>query len=119
MADIEKVKQGLRCCGHYDGDYCKACPYTDDEDDCTAGLSQNALSVIEELQAEGELLKEYRWIPKEEQMPDEPGVYLVSGGGKVWLAECAFMMGVKGWCNHANNPMVEAWMPVPRAFVRG
>lgn len=66
MADIEKVKQGLRCCKSCLKSHCEECPHNGEGDtfDCTADLANDALSVIEELQAEIERLqpKVAKWI---------------------------------------------------------
>ena len=60
MVDIEKVKQGLKCWGN--DEKCKAfnCPmfgYIESIPQCRKKVLQDALSVIEELQAENERLK--------------------------------------------------------------
>lgn len=57
MADVEKVKQGLDRCKHGDGKYCFVCPYAKENKKpfppiCNKELCNDALSVIEELQAE-------------------------------------------------------------------
>ena len=59
MADIEKVKQGLKC---HNERYCveiygMSCPYWGLES-CTHELMGDAMSVIEKLQAENERLKD-------------------------------------------------------------
>lgn len=60
MANVEKVKQGLRCCKNSYPKDCKHCPY---EMDCTHHetcdiLVRNALSMIESLQSEIKILSE-------------------------------------------------------------
>lgn len=68
MADIERVKQGLRCCQYASKSQCDDCKYCYDGLveilDCTADLASDALSVIEDLQAEIERLqpKKSKWI---------------------------------------------------------
>ena len=56
MDDAEKAVKGLKCCSPHEGEHCKDCPYND-EFDCTAGMSQDALDLIESQQAEIERLK--------------------------------------------------------------
>ena len=62
-----------------------------------------------------------RWIPVKERLPEKSGNYLVTGKWKsephkIWI--CEFMNGiyVSGWMNHALNPVVEAWMPLPEPY---
>ena len=61
MADVEKVKQGLRCCKHLDCQ--EECPYFTDcnelQDSMFTGIAHDALSVIEGLQAEIEQLNRF------------------------------------------------------------
>lgn len=62
MADIENVKQGLRCCtglGCHHG-----CKYHEEPLECGVRLRKDALSVIEELQEEIERLKaqKQKWL---------------------------------------------------------
>ena len=60
------------------------------------------------------------WIPCKERLPEESGMYIVSGKQKVWV--CKFtrinIAGVKigGWENDARNPVVTAWMPLPEPY---
>lgn len=60
--------------------------------------------------------KEPQWIPCSERMPEKCGLYLVSGGDKVWICELAQMMTVFGWVNNVANPRVTAWMPLPEPY---
>lgn len=58
------------------------------------------------------------WILVSERLPDNSGYYLVTGKyreeeRKYWICECMNMFGLLGWRNSANNPSVEAWMPIP------
>ena len=64
-------------------------------------------------------LMESVWKDIKDELPDKPGYYLVSGGGKVWIAEMMLVGEIKGWANDARNPCVEAWMQLPDAYVRG
>ena len=64
MADIEKVKQGLRCC---DTTNCNDCPFKNEKDEtyplfCKHVLNHDALSVIEQMEQEAKVGK---WIPIE------------------------------------------------------
>lgn len=60
---------------------------------------------------------EQRWIPMSEQPPKESGKYYVSGGGKVWICEYIIIPNfIGGWCNDAENPVVQAWMPRPEPY---
>jgi len=61
-----------------------------------------------------------QWIPCKERLPEESGMYIVSGKRKAWI--CKFIRinvaGVKigGWENDACNPVVTAWMPLPEPY---
>ena len=57
------------------------------------------------------------WISNSDKKPEKAGLYLVSGGGKIWICEFLYL-GEKicGWSNPAMNPMVEAWMPLPKPY---
>ena len=63
-----------------------------------------------------ELLKEQpKWIPVDERLPEEDGFYLVCNRGFLpWIAELKTFMGIRGWCNGANMPVVKMWMPLPK-----
>ena len=57
------------------------------------------------------------WIPCSERLPEESGEYYVSGGDKVWI--CSFLIiptFIGGWCNNVSNPVVEAWMELPKPY---
>ena len=56
------------------------------------------------------------WTLSSKKMPEESGYYLVSGGGKVWICKMFDSGYLKGWCNDARNPVVEAWMPLPTPY---
>ena len=63
MADVEKVKQGLRCIAQIGECDCDHCDYADNGYPsalykCQEKFASDALSVIEELQAENAELKE-------------------------------------------------------------
>lgn len=63
-----------------------------------------------------ELLKEQpKWIQVGERLPEEDGFYLVCNRGFLpWIAELKTFMGIRGWCNGANMPVVKMWMPLPK-----
>ena len=57
------------------------------------------------------------WISVKDKLPDESGLYLVTGQAsgqarEVWICEFACFDYVRGWCNPARRPIVEAWMPI-------
>jgi len=65
------------------------------------------------------LEQEPRWIPISERLPEESGMYLVSGRWKnepyeVWICEFMYLGELKGWANDAKRPIVTAWMPLPK-----
>lgn len=64
-----------------------------------------------------------RWIPVTERLPEEAGQYLVSGkyaneDGEVWICKFARLYNW-GWCNKAERPVVQAWMPFPEPYKGG
>jgi len=85
---IEKVKQGLRCCQYASKSQCDDCKYCYDGLveilDCTADLASDALSVIEELQAEIERLKaqKQKWLQNiaDQQLAVSPTGYETEEG---------------------------------------
>lgn len=80
MPDIEKVKQGLRCCivRHPDDKMrCPECPYRDPTSYCLNRLKNDALEVIETLSAAldtmtGDDCEECKIDGGEEQQGGEP-----------------------------------------------
>ena len=52
MNDIDKVIKGLECCSKCSGDYCRKCPYTDENEGsapvCTVHLAADALALLKE-----------------------------------------------------------------------
>lgn len=57
-----------------------------------------------------------KWIPINETLPSV-GTYLVSGGGKVWIADFKIFNDIMvGFANPAQNPVIEAWMPLPKPY---
>ena len=95
-----------------------------------------AATALEQLQAENDRLKEEvqqtRWIPVEERLPEEEGLYIVCVDGEVkWDAYCMFE-GVERWLCYDGRlnalyidpysskltreppyPRVTHWMPLP------
>ena len=68
-------------------------------------------------------VQEVRWIPVTERLPEERGIYLVSGkwaneDSEVWLCEFVRLYNW-GWCNAADRPVVQAWMPLPEPYKEG
>lgn len=51
MADVEKVVNGLECCGRNNVKYCRDCPYWP-EMDCVEKMAADALGLIAELKAQ-------------------------------------------------------------------
>ena len=63
---------------------------------------------------------EPQWISCSERLPKESGQYYVSGGDEVWI--CDFLIiptFIGGWCNDVVNPVVQAWMPLPKPYKGG
>ena len=57
------------------------------------------------------------WIKNTDRRPEKAGLYLVSGGGKIWICEFLCISEVLcGRSNHARNPIIEAWMPLPKPY---
>lgn len=57
-----------------------------------------------------------RWISVNDELPKVPGSYLVCGDGKRWICDFMSLDSHSGWVNDAENPRVEAWMPLPSPF---
>ena len=77
----------------------------------------DVMELLDSKQAEIERLKEQqpKWIPVDERLPEEDGFYLVCNRGFLpWIAELKTFMGIRGWCNGANMPVVKMWMPLPK-----
>ena len=63
-------------------------------------------------------MDEFKWINRKDRLPDKPGMYLVTGKWRgsereYWICEFAQIGMISGWCNPANTPTVEYWMPFP------
>ena len=108
-----------------------ACDYLCENEDCIVVRAATAFST---LQAENEKLKAQvpRWIPVEERLPEEEGLYIVCVDGEVkWDAYCMFE-GVERWLCYDGRlnalyidpysskltreppyPRVTHWMPLP------
>lgn len=60
------------------------------------------------------------WISVKDRLPNESGYYLVCGNNTIWICEFLILCNMfGGWCNKAENPIVEAWMPLPRPYKEG
>ena len=61
-----------------------------------------------------------RWIPVTEQLPEENGRYLVSGGlqgsRQIWICKYMIFANVRGWINDVSNPAIIAWQPLPEPY---
>lgn len=146
MADIEKVKLGCKCCST-DAYKCNDCPYWCfgvHNNVCTGyeEICADALSVIEEQQAEIDRMKdllsddqpcppppkgdkEQRWIPVSERLPEYTGTFLVWVGinqcGEGMHMECRtamFYYPMQRFYVHYEVEAelvsyVEKWMPLP------
>ena len=99
---VEKVCKGLECCA--DPGNCDPCPYTRglEEVGCIQDMEKDALSVIRELKAENERLKQgkadvieriKRMLEEIPYAPAADGVYL---SGKYW--------GIKDALDIINKP---------------
>lgn len=57
------------------------------------------------------------WRPITDTLPYTTGRYLVSGGGEVWVADFIQLSDITyGWASPAENPVVEAWRPLPEPY---
>lgn len=72
---------------------------------------QHAIAILE-------LLKKQKWTSIKERHPGKEGFYLVSGGGKIWIAMSMKLKNIHGFCNDCKNPTIEAWMPLPEPYNR-
>lgn len=66
-------------------------------------------------------IRSHTWIPISQKVPDESGMYLVTGHWKnepseIWICEFMYLGEIKGWANDAKRPMVTAWMPLPKPY---
>lgn len=64
------------------------------------------------------VMDELKWIKTKDRLPEKPGKYLASGKWpdrkrEYWLCYFTKFGPVSGWCNDANNPVVDHWMPIP------
>lgn len=61
---------------------------------------------------------EHRWIPCSERLPEDDGIYIVSGkwgSGKISVGECEYYKH-DGYFRAAWNFDVIAWMPMPAPY---
>ena len=56
------------------------------------------------------------WILCSERLPEDAGMYLVSGGNKIWISQFNSFGIIAGWIDSVKNPTIEAWMPLPDPF---
>ena len=61
------------------------------------------------------------WTSCKKELPKETGVYLVIGKwrnepAKIWLCQFCCFGGTYGWINSVDNPMVQAWMTLPKDY---
>lgn len=59
-----------------------------------------------------------RWIPCSERLPNEAGKYIVCGRWhgekpKTWICQFIIFGDIGGFANHAKNPPISFWMPLP------
>ena len=64
---------------------------------------------------------EPKWIPCEERLPEEDGIYLVSVKQKIFDTEVngvltSFFSTRNGWLSLNNGYKVLAWMPLPPSY---
>lgn len=93
--------------------WCTDCKEYDQEKHCCHRWSKVIRDTVEEMK------QEPRWISVSERLPEESGMYLVSGRWKnepyeVWICEFMYLGELKGWANDAKRPIVTAWMPLPK-----
>ena len=72
-------------------------------------------TLTKKINEENDLMK---WTSIKEGYPDEDGEYLVSGGKNVWIANFMKLANIHGFCNDCHNPPIEAWMPLPKTYVK-
>ena len=115
---VEKVKKGLECCTRSHQtirqNMCDECPYKNKGvmnaftvwKTCTNALAEDALKLINELQA----ATEPKWIPVSERLPETIDFVLCTDGGCV---DIGFCNGRGCWhCDPLDN-YVTHWMPLP------
>jgi len=89
----------------------------DDHAEVRKRICDNALALLKEQKA-----VEHKWTSVKDNYPEKEGFYLVSDGKGLfhpWIAEMRIFAGMKGFCNGANMPVVEAWMPLPEPYKEG
>ena len=119
-ADNRECRQ---VCEEQEENGCKGCPIA---------LAFDRLAAYEDTGLAPEEVQQMRWIPVEERLPEEEGVYIVCVDGEVkWDAYCMFE-GVERWLCYDGRlnalyidpyssklkreppyPRVTHWMPLP------
>jgi hypothetical protein len=85
---------------------------------CEDYEKEEKYKIADHLIAHGVTVQE--WIPVTERLPENSGKYLVAGRQfreqkyQVWICEFLSLGLFRGWSNHARNPIVEMWMPLPQ-----
>lgn len=65
-----------------------------------------------------EVKRKDTWIPCSERLPNEAGKYIVCGRWhgekpKTWICQFIIFGDIGGFANHAENPPISFWMPLP------
>lgn len=95
MADIEKVKKGLKTCSTGNIDNCRKCPYFEAED-CDCEMISDVLDVIAELEERIAIMEEpveKKWYPKSR-------MWECQGCGDV-------VRGIDKYCSHCGRKFIE------------
>lgn len=123
MADVERVRTGLRYCSETPEWNCdKQCPYGEngkkEAGACWVELNRDALSAIDGLQAELAELKERRWIPVSERLPKDGSDILAYYDNKIEtrIIPCNYYKGEWYDCIFDTERVfkyITHWMPLP------
>lgn len=118
MADVERVRTGLRYCSETPEWNCdKKCPYGEngkkEAGACWVELNRDALSAIDGLQAELAELKERRWVPVSERLPETGKAVLVCCDGKLHDAMVVAHIDALGLWHPISGDHIAYWMLLP------